>query len=1000
MADDNALPEDGLTDEQMDQMASSQGSSPQANQAVPEDGLTDEQMDQLSAGQPESSAMGAAGRSFVRGILPNTAAALAGNVAGVGAGLAALPETGPAAPFIGGAAAAAVAGGVGYVATRAQDAIAKQLGMDLGPQEQADVTQHPYASEFGDWASLLATFNLGGIETKLAQRAITGGIMGGIDLTQQAANKGVGNIDPTEAAIAVGGGALLGGTRSWARGSERIGTQLGEAFRRNPIRTTVGEGGVAGRPNQPQQPDAVDLRMETNKNDLTMVSRGVAQENIAPTHQPDTVQPEKDPSATIDVVRSDMDYKKGKGLWLAPTEGVEGAPSTPGITFDDAPAADIQAALGMQQGAQGQPTAPNVPSRAPPQAPIETGLAALNPARQMLWQRRLPPKPAAAQGQLGLDFQPEPTPAQLPGGNMRDVQIIRHGATDLNHDDLSVDKLRGWTNVPLSEAGRAEATKTSEDVAKSPPGHIITSDLDRAHETAKIVSAQTGVPIVGVTPNLRPWNVGDLAGKPSKDGIPILADYATNHPNTPVPGGESFNQFRSRFFTGLDNILDHSPNKPAIVIHHRGERLMKSWADAGYPADGSIDMNTFNQKGEPTGKAEDLQLPPDRVKAAAQALREQAAQPEAGVQPIAKAPPEGQTAVETTPREQQILDSLKNLEGGEEAAGVLEKTTGAQREAAFAKAAQAVKNAPEKRAKVGEVQTGGGARGARKTAAAAAVKDAYEKFAPAADEDDQALLDRLKGAVDHATDQYGGKNPVDRKEGYAPRVKPPEWQFIKKAQAVLAKPTDANIEQFRTDEGLLRSGGAADVQATKRITADIEKRGTPTAETAEAAGAAESTGLPARQDFDLMEPWKPGADESKQYIDQSNDLRTWINGLDEGDYNKLAGAYPDIKEVVETAGDPNRLRLQMESDLEGAQMKAAAPVSPKPPASTVTEKPLTTEPGAAASQGVSRKDLIAEYNAKLKAGQLPGGNITTPEERMPQMNFAGNKPAAEPQPEP
>ena len=640
MADDNALPEDGLTDEQMDQMASSQGSSPQANQAVPEDGLTDEQMDQLSAGQPESSAMGAAGRSFIRGILPNTAAALAGNVAGVGAGLAALPETGPAAPFIGGAAAAAVAGGVGYVATRAQDAIAKQLGMDLGPQEQADVTQHPYASEFGDWASLLATFNLGGIETKLAQRAITGGIMGGIDLTQQAANKGVGNIDPTEAAIAVGGGALLGGTRSWARGSERIGTQLGEAFRRNPIRTTVGEGGVAGRPNQPQQPDAVDLRMETNKNDLTMVSRGVAQENIAPTHQPDTVQPEKDPSATIDVVRSNTDYKKGKGLWLAPTEGVEGAPSTPGITFDDAPAADIQAALGMNQPAAERPG---------PQAPIETGLAALSPQRQMLWQRRLPPKPAAAQGQLGLDFQPapEPAPAALPGGNMRDVQIIRHGATDLNHDDLSVDKMRGWSNVPLSEAGRAEATKTSEDVAKSPPGHIITSDLDRAHETAKIVSAHTGAPIVGVTPNLRPWNVGDLAGKPSKDGIPILADYATNHPNTPVPGGESFNQFRARFFTGLDNILDHSPNKPAIVIHHRGERLMKAWADAGYPADGSIDMSTFNQKGEPTGKAEDLQIPPDRVKAAAQSLRDQAVQqPEASV----AAPVETYSARAANPR--------------------------------------------------------------------------------------------------------------------------------------------------------------------------------------------------------------------------------------------------------------------------------------------------------------------------------------------------------------
>lgn len=952
-------------------------------------------------GAPESSAVGAFGRSALRGFLPNTAAGLAGNIAGVGAG-AALAETGPGAVVGGLAAAGAVATGVGYAATRAQNELMKKLGLDLEPQETADVTQHPYASEAGNLASMFATFNIGGIETKLASRAITGGVISGIDLAQQVNAKGISNVDPTEAAIAGAGGAMFGGTRKWARGSEVIGTQLGNAIRGRPA-PTVQQGGVSGRPNQPQADDAQSLRTETdNANDVTAVAIGATNDNVAETHQPDVVQPQENPAATIDVIRSDTDYKKG-----APreAEGVEGAPSTEGIIFDDAPAPDVQAALGMTrpEPAPAQPAGPlaipqdlSIPpflQRTPgeQQPPIPTGLAEV--------ARRQAAAKAAQQ------------PAQPP---MRDVQVIRHGATDMNNDDVSVDRLRGWTDVPLSQGGLEEADKVGLQAKETPPNNIFTSDLNRAHETAKIISNHTGVPINNVMPELRPWNVGDLAGMKSSEGIPILADLAENHPNTPAPGkGESFNQFKSRFFDGLEHILDNTVGKPALVIHHRGERLLEAWKAAGYPANGDIDIKTFNQKGEPTGKLNDIQLPPDRVKAAAQALREQAQQP-VEAQPVSTLTPE--TVPESgkpTDHEQQILDSLKNLEGGEEAANALAKTTGEKRTAAFEKAAQAVKNAPEKRAKVGEVQTGGGARGARKTAATNAVKDAYEKFAPAEDEDDQGLLDRLKQATDYARQQYGGKNPVDRKEGYAPRVKPPEWQFIKKAQDLLRteQPDEGytaspeQIEKFRADESMLRSGGAADVQATKRITADIERKQQPTSEVAEAAGAAEPSELPARQDFDLMEPWKPGADESKQYIDQSNDLRTWINGLEEGDYNKLAGAYPEMKQVVETAGDPHRLQLQMESDLEGAQMKAAAPepVSPKPPVSTIAEKPLATEPGAAATTGVSRKDLIAEYNRRLQAGELPGGNKLSPEERLAaeQKAQAGTEPTAPPEePEP
>ena len=201
-------------------------------------------------------------------------------------------------------------------------------------------------------------------------------------------------------------------------------------------------------------------------------------------------------------------------------------------------------------------------------------------------------------------------------GVPRMIQFIRHGATALNNDDVSVDRMRGWTDVPLSKDGMAEAEKLGQKLTQDPPNHIISSDLKRAHETARIISEHTNAPVTA-TMAFRPWNVGNLAGRSSKEGIPILAKYAAQAPHEPVPGGESFNNFRSRFFNGLHDTLSRYGGNPAIVAHHRNERLLHAWIKAGYPPDGSIDMDEFNKKGEHTGAEMKLLLPMDKVAAVA-----------------------------------------------------------------------------------------------------------------------------------------------------------------------------------------------------------------------------------------------------------------------------------------------------------------------------------------------------------------------------------------------
>ena len=197
---------------------------------------------------------------------------------------------------------------------------------------------------------------------------------------------------------------------------------------------------------------------------------------------------------------------------------------------------------------------------------------------------------------------------------MRHILLIRHGETKLNSNDNSLDKVRGWTDVPLTEKGRQEAKKIGQELKSKGPDMLVSSDLIRAKETAVIISKVSGIPLELVSKSFRPWDVGKYAGTSSKDSVPILAEVASKQPNKKVSGGESFNVFRDRLFSGLHNLLRSIGSETAgIVTHHRVERLLKAWQAAGYPKDGQIDARVFAQKGDATGESEWFAVPLERL---------------------------------------------------------------------------------------------------------------------------------------------------------------------------------------------------------------------------------------------------------------------------------------------------------------------------------------------------------------------------------------------------
>lgn len=295
---------------------------------------------------------------------------------------------------------------------------------------------------------------------------------------------------------------------------------------------------------------------------------------------------------------------------------------------------------------------------------------------------------------------------------------------------------------------------------------------------------------------------------------------------------------------------------------------------------------------------------------------------------------------------------------------------------------------------------------AKKQAALDAIKGAVTQFAsdkasiiPTSQSDKANLIDRLTKMVKAATDAHNGVDPLT---AYKPRVKPPEWQLLNAAKRVVAKPTPANIKAYVSAENILRKGenpeaatqAAKDLQDTSRINADIELRRLP-AETAsqEAMIAAAKEGEPqARQDFPPFD--NSAGEESKVYEAQQNKMRKWLNGLDDVDYRLLANRHPDLATNIETVQDPRKLHTILEGDLEGLKKNRPGVIEAAPgedmPGKSVpvdlsklerTPEPIKSKLGGAeaANAGKSRKDLIAEYNAKLAAGELKAKPAVTDE---------------------
>ena len=83
--------------------------------------------------------------------------------------------------------------------------------------------------------------------------------------------------------------------------------------------------------------------------------------------------------------------------------------------------------------------------------------------------------------------------------------LVRHGQSTYN----AQARLQGQADPPLSDAGRAEAELLRSALAPFPEDRVVTSDLQRARETATLL----GYPNARVDARLREIDVGAWAGR-------------------------------------------------------------------------------------------------------------------------------------------------------------------------------------------------------------------------------------------------------------------------------------------------------------------------------------------------------------------------------------------------------------------------------------------------------------------------------------------------------
>ncbi len=147
----------------------------------------------------------------------------------------------------------------------------------------------------------------------------------------------------------------------------------------------------------------------------------------------------------------------------------------------------------------------------------------------------------------------------MPGALL--LLLVRHGQSEWNAAGL----MQGQTPHPrLTALGHRQAAAAARELAAGRPGMLISSDLQRAVQTAEHCAGATGL-AVHTTPALREQSYGVLEGRPSRELWEVV-DWTD--PHWSAEGGESLAQLHARVAGYLDRLREDPPADVLALVTH------------------------------------------------------------------------------------------------------------------------------------------------------------------------------------------------------------------------------------------------------------------------------------------------------------------------------------------------------------------------------------------------------------------------------------------------
>jgi len=147
--------------------------------------------------------------------------------------------------------------------------------------------------------------------------------------------------------------------------------------------------------------------------------------------------------------------------------------------------------------------------------------------------------------------------------------LVRHGQTLWNKEL----KYQGHSDVVLDEDGLRQAALVGERLKGEKIDAVYSSDLKRAFATAEAIANHHSLPVF-IMPGLREMKFGEWEGFTFKfiyERWPEEMDKLfANAREARVPGGETFDEVKSRAAAAVDELVAKHPEQTVVAVCHGG----------------------------------------------------------------------------------------------------------------------------------------------------------------------------------------------------------------------------------------------------------------------------------------------------------------------------------------------------------------------------------------------------------------------------------------------